>query len=224
MKKVFIFAVTIILPLTLLAKLTKEEIDTARFREAYASFIVQQDIIIDGKLNETVWQTGNWQSDFIQRNPNDGIPETYTTKFCVLYDDEYLYIGARAYDPEPQKIVAILSRRDDYTQSDWLYVSIDSYNDNRTAFEFGLNAAGVKHDIRRFDDENIDWEWDAVWDGSSYIDQDGWSAEWRIPFRELRFSSDNDMQWGFQVYRELPRHDNELSVWSYWAQSEEGFV
>ncbi|MBC8402918.1 MAG: hypothetical protein H8E14_15640 [Candidatus Marinimicrobia bacterium] len=105
-----------------------------------------------------------------------------------------------------------------------MYVSIDSYNDNRTAFEFGLNAAGVKHDIRRYDDNNMDENWDAIWDGNAEINHQGWSAEWRIPFRELRFTSAKEMEWGLEVYRELPRFNNELSVWSYWSQSDEGFV
>lgn len=195
-----------------------------RFREARAFNIQADKIIVDGKLDEDIWQKGYWESSFIQRDPNDGAPETYKTEFCVLYDAEYLYVGARAWDPEPQKISAILSRRDNDSQSDWMYVSIDSYNDNRTAFEFGLNAAGVKRDVRRFDDTNSDEDWDAVWDGDVNIDADGWTAEWRIPFRELRFTSGDNMEWGFQMGRVLPRHNSELSVWSYWSHSDEGFV
>ena len=202
-----------------------ETVDAMRLREAQATKIgADTKIIIDGNLGEPAWETGKWQTNFIQRNPNDGSPETYQTEFCILYDKEYLYIGVKAHDPEPDKISAILSRRDDYTESDWMYVSIDSYNDNRTAFEFGLNAAGVKHDIRRYDDNNMDENWDAIWDGNAEINHQGWSAEWRIPFRELRFTSTDEMEWGLEVYRELPRFDNELSVWSYWSQSDEGFV
>ncbi len=198
--------------------------DSNRLRELSASYIQDQKMEINGALAETAWQSGEWQTGLTQRNPNDGQPETYQTEFCVLFDDEYLYIGARAHDPEPEKISAILTRRDNYTESDWMYVSLDSYNDNRTAFEFGLNAAGVQHDIRRFDDDNVDWNWDAAWDGNAEINAIGWTAEWRIPFRELRFSSAEEMIWGLQFYRELPRHNNELSVWSYWSQGDEGFV
>ena len=214
----------LILPFLSIAKLTPEELDLFRLREATAVYINSEKLTIDGIIDEAVWQNSNWQEGFIQRDPNDGTPETYRTEFCVFYDNDYLYVGARAHDPESEKISAILTRRDNYSESDWMYVSIDSYNDNRTAFEFGLNAAGVKHDIRRFDDVNGDEEWDAIWEGDSHIDENGWTAEWRIPFRELRFTSSENMRWGFQVYRELPRHNNELSVWSYWSHSEEGFV
>ncbi len=214
----------ILLSLALSAKPTTVVDNTMRLREITAAYVERDRLDIDGKLTEQVWQSAEWQSGFHQRNPNDGQPETYPTEFCVLYDDEYLYIGARAFDPEPDKITAILTRRDEYTESDWMYVSIDSYNDNRTAFEFGLNAAGVKHDLRRYDDNSMDASWDANWEGKAKINSNGWSAEWRIPFRELRFTSTDKMQWGLQFYRELPRHENELSVWSYWGQSEEGFV
>ena len=224
MKRAIIFVMLVFIPCFIKAKLTIEELDTFRLRETSASLIKEQKIIIDGELDEAIWQSGNWQGNFIQRDPNDGSPETYKTEFCVFYDSDYLYVGVKAYDPEPDKIIAILTRRDSYSQSDWMYVSLDSYDDNRTAFEFGINAAGVKHDLRRFDDTNADDDWNAVWEGKSHINDEGWTAEWRIPFRELRFTSSDDMQWGFQMYRELPRHNSELSVWSYWSHSEEGFV
>ncbi len=224
MKKIFLTSLIFLLFTSISAKLTTEELDIFRNRQVTAVALHQNRVEVDGILDEPIWQLGNWQGNFIQRDPNDGSPETFKTEFCVFYDDENLYVGAKAYDPEPDKIIAILTRRDNYTESDWMYISIDSYNDNRTAFEFGINAAGVKHDIRRFDDTNADWEWDATWDGNSHINEQGWTAEWRIPFRELRFTSSDDMLWGFQIYRELPRKNNELSVWSYWAKGEEGFV
>ena len=224
MKVKHLLIMALLLPCFVSAKVTTEPVDTFRLRETKANYIGEIKIDVDGKLDEPAWHTADWQGDFIQRTPNDGTPGTYPTEFSVLYDNEYLYIGARAYDPNPDKISAILSRRDDYTESDWMYVSIDSYNDNRTAFEFGLNAAGVKHDVRRFDDGNADFEWDAVWDGDAHIDEKGWTAEFRIPFRELRFTSNDSMEWGIQMYRELPRLNNELSVWNHWRQSEEGFV
>ncbi|MBN2601132.1 MAG: carbohydrate binding family 9 domain-containing protein, partial [Candidatus Marinimicrobia bacterium] len=146
MRQSFIFGMILVLPLFSIAKLTFEELDLFRLREAIAVYIDSDKLTVDGIIDEPIWQEGNWQGGFIQRDPNDGSPETYKTEFCVFYDNDYLYVGARAYDPEPEKIIALLTRRDNYTESDWMYVSIDSYDDNRTAFEFGINAAGVKHD------------------------------------------------------------------------------
>lgn len=224
MRRTLTYLLIFILPYAVWGKLTSEELDVLRTRSATAIFLENHKIELDGKLDEPAWRLVKWESNFVQRNPNDGNPATYPTEFGIMYDENYLYVGARAYDPEPDKIISILSRRDDYTESDWMYVSIDSYNDNRTAFEFGLNAAGVKHDVRRFDDENMEEDWDAVWDGKTNIDDQGWTAEWRIPFRELRFSAGETMEWGLEFYRELPRHNSEFSVWNYWAHSEEGFV
>ncbi len=224
MTKILIVLLILVSPYIVWGKLTKEELDLLRTRSATAILLNGDNVDLDGKLDEPAWRLAKWESNFIQRNPNDGTPATYPTEFGVLYDHDYLYIGARAFDPEPQKISSILSRRDDYTESDWMYVSIDSYNDNRTAFEFGLNAAGVKHDVRRFDDDDMEEEWDAVWDGKVCVDAQGWTAEWRIPFRELRFTASDAMEWGLEFYREIPRHNNELSVWNYWSQSDEGFV
>ncbi len=193
-------------------------------RVVEAIYLEDASIKTDGVLDEEIWEKGSWQSDFTQNAPRDGMPASCKTRFKVFYDDECLYVGARAYDPNPSEIKAFLSRRDEYTHSDWMYISIDSYNDNRTAFEFGINAAGVLHDIRRFDDGNTDWDWDAVWDGSAHIDDEGWTAEWQIPFSELRFNASTDMEWGFHFYREAPNCDNEVSLWNYWSKSENGFV
>lgn len=193
-------------------------------REICAKNLKGSHIILDGKLSEAVWSQAEKSGNFTQRNPNDGRTATLKTEFSILYDDNYLYAGIRAWDDEPEKITGILTRRDEYTSSDWLYVSIDSYNDNRTAFEFGLNAAGVKHDLRRYNDDNADEDWDAVWDGQVNIDDKGWTAEFRIPLRELRFVSVDNMEWGLMVYREIPRFENELSVWNHWSRKENGFV
>ncbi len=181
-------------------------------------------IVIDGRLDDKIWESAPRQGDFIQRNPDDGSKGTQDTDFAVCYDSDVLYVGIRAYDDQPHLIDGILTRRDESSPSDWLYISIDSYHDHRTAFEFGLNAAGVKQDLRRFDDTNADFDWNAVWEGAVNIDDQGWSAEFAIPFRELRFNGSEELVWGFNVYREFPRNDNELALWSHWSHEETGFV
>lgn len=181
-------------------------------------------IVVDGRLDDKVWQNLPKQSDFLQRNPEDGAKPSQRTEFAVIYDADILYVGIRAFDDNPDQIEKILTRRDESSPSDWLYISIDSYHDHRTAFEFGLSAAGVKQDLRRFDDTNADFDWNAVWEGDVNVDEIGWTAEFAIPFRELRFNSSDEMEWGFNVYREFPRNDNELAIWSYWSHEETGFV
>ncbi|MCF7807996.1 MAG: carbohydrate binding family 9 domain-containing protein [Candidatus Marinimicrobia bacterium] len=181
-------------------------------------------IRIDGNLDDYVWEKAPRFGDFKQRNPEDGAAPSQDTEFAVCYDNEHLYVAVRAYDSDPSQITGILTRRDESSPSDWVYISIDSYNDNRTAFEFGLNAAGVKQDLRRYDDTNADFDWGAVWEGAVNIDAEGWTAEFAIPFRELRFNTGAEPIWGLNVYRELPRNDNELAIWNYWSHEQSGFV
>jgi hypothetical protein len=193
-------------------------------RRITASPINNGDVIIDGRLDEPIWESAHYESGFLQRNPNDGAPASQKTEFAVTYDSDYLYVGVKAHDTHPELIEAILTRRDESSPADWVYISIDSYHDHRTAFEFGLNAAGVKQDLRRFDDTNADFDWDAVWEGAVQITPAGWTIEFAIPFRELRFNTAESLLWGFNIYRELPRNDQELSIWNHWSHEESGFV
>jgi len=197
--------------------------DSVENKITYATKIPSQQITLDGELSESVWAKAVLADNFTQRQPEDGTDPSQETYFKVLYDNEYIYVGIRAYDTDPDKVQGILTRRDEYTPSDWLYVSFDSFDDNRTAFEFGMNPAGVQHDLRRFDDGNADYEWDAVWEGAVNTDREGWVAEFAIPFRELRYTASDAMTWGLQVYREYPRN-NELDIWNYFPKDESGWV
>ncbi|MEE9465624.1 MAG: DUF5916 domain-containing protein, partial [Candidatus Neomarinimicrobiota bacterium] len=180
-------------------------------------------IHIDGMIDETAWEGANFTSNFVQRDPIEGDLPTELTEFAVLYDDEYIYVAINSYDSDPAGIRSILSRRDEETPSDWVHIAFDSYGDNLTAFEFWLNPLGVKRDVRRYNDEGHDVNWDAIWEGEATIHSEGWSAEFRIPLRELRFSSREDQSWGLQVYRHISRK-NEDDYWTYWSKEEAGHV
>ncbi len=189
----------------------------------YTERVTSPGITIDGKLNDPAWQSAHFQSDMTQRQPLDGVPVSQRTAFSILYDNHNLYVGIYAYDSLVNAIKGILSRRDENSPSDWLYVGIDSYNDKRTAFGFGVNPAGVKADMRWYNDENQDQNWDGIWEGKASINNDGWSAEFKIPFRELRFSGSRALTFGLQIYRRINRL-NEEDWWANWPQNESGFV
>lgn len=173
------------------------------------------DIQINGVLDENVWSSARIASDFVQNFPNDGGKPSERTEVKVLYSDKYLYVGAIAYDSSPDSIAATLFRRDGDEFSDWFFVSIDSYNDNRTAFTFGVNPRGVQKDILFFNDVEEDILWDAVWDSETSINNKGWIAEFRIPLSQLRFtSSTNEQTWGINFERQIARHDE----FNYWAR------
>ncbi len=181
------------------------------------------DIILDGSLDESVWTFSDISKEFIQRDPVEGEPVSEETMFAILYDTEYLYVGIKASVTDENQITGLLSRRDEESPSDWLYVSVDSYNDNRTAFEFGLNPLSVKRDVRRYDDDMEDPNWDALWEGKAARYNGGWSAEFKIPLRELRFSDGDNHNWGIQIHRHIAEK-NEDAYWTYWPKEESGWV
>jgi hypothetical protein len=178
---------------------------------------------LDGRLDEAAWQAAPVFSDFTQLDPNEAEPATERTEIRVLYTDAALYVGVRAWDSQADQIAARLTRRDEYSPSDWIIVAIDSYHDRRTGFIFWVNPAGVKRDSYIFDDGNEDDTWDAVWDVACTVDPEGWTAEFRIPFSQLRFSKADENTFGFQVIRMVARN-NEESHWRLMPKEESGVV
>ncbi|MEZ4588239.1 MAG: DUF5916 domain-containing protein [Gemmatimonadales bacterium] len=178
---------------------------------------------VDGKLDDPVWQTAPRFGGFTQRDPHEGQAGTETTEFQVVYSNDALYIGVRAADSRPEQIAALLSRRDDWSPSDEITVMIDSYYDRRTGFSFTVNAAGVKRDVYLFNDNNEDSRWDAVWDAQVAIDSAGWTAEFRIPFGQLRFSRSPSNTFGFNVSRRITRL-NETQQWRLVPKDASGWV
>ncbi len=174
-------------------------------------------------LSEQGWQTLRPISAFIQREPKEGAAPSQKTEFRIAYDQTTLYVRVRAFDTEPDKIVTYLTRRDDNSPGDWLRVMIDSFHDRRTAYEFAVNPSGVKGDRYWFNDNNNDDSWDAVWDVQVSRDRDGWLAEFRIPFSQLRFTPGPTVTFGFAVVREIGRL-KETSTWPLLPRAATGFV
>jgi hypothetical protein len=184
-------------------------------------------IHVDGVLDEAVWATATPATEFVQQSPNDGRPSTERTEARVLFDGEAIYVGMRMYDAHPDSILAQLTRRDQGSTSDGARVFIDSYNDKRTAFVFGLNPRGVKDDFLRFDDgTGVDFGWDAVWDGEAHVDSLGWTAEFRIPLSQLRFNAatvNAGGRWGVNFRRYIARR-GETSFWAPISANANAFV
>ena len=180
-------------------------------------------IKIDGEFTEAAWQQAPAVTGFLQRDPNDGAPATYQTEARIAYDATSLYIAITAMDPEPAKIVGHRTRRDEGSPSDWVRVMIDSFHDKRSAFEFAVNPAGVKQDTYWFNDSNSDDGWDAVWDVSVSRKPDGWRAEFKIPFSQLRFQPTEATTFGLAFVRQIGRL-NETSTWPLLSKSASGYV
>lgn len=181
------------------------------------------EITLDGRLDEAVWATAEVADGFTQYEPSPGATASQRTEARVLYDDDALWVAIRAWDDAPDSITAQLTRRDQDSHSDELAVMIDSYFDRRTAFHFQVNAAGVKSDFYRFDDTDADRAWDAVWEVATSRDDRGWSAEFRIPYSQLRFRNSAEQQWGINFFRRIARH-GEISVWAPLSPEAASFV
>ena len=180
---------------------------------------------VDGRLDDLIWKTVPGITDFIQNEPNEGQPSTKKTTVQLAYDHEALYVAFSAHDSNPHAITSQLTRRDNFSPSDWLGFSVDSYNDHRTAFTFLVNPSNVKIDYKVSNDDfnDIDYNWDAIWEVKTAIYNNGWVAEFRIPFNQLRFQSQQDAVWGFQAMRIISRI-NELSYWSHRPKDTTSFV
>jgi hypothetical protein len=180
--------------------------------------------LLDGKLSETAWATAEIASDFTQKEPTPGAPASERTEARVLYDDAAIYVGMRMYDSQPDSIRAQLVRRDEGgAASDWASVFLDSYHDRRTGYHFGVTPRGSRLDMLHSEDTRADFNWDAVWEVATSIDSLGWTAEFRIPLSQLRYTVGGTGRWGIQFSREIARR-SELAHWRVNPPTEAGFV
>ncbi|MBC8186112.1 carbohydrate binding family 9 domain-containing protein [candidate division KSB1 bacterium] len=192
------------------------------------SLIVQavrthEKVIVDGILSETVWQNGNEVSKFTQREPIEGSQATEKTEVRIAYDDNALYIGARMFDSAPDSIIARLARRDAMVSSDYFAFFIDPYYDKRSGFYFVVTAAGTLMDGVLMNDDWDDDSWDGVWEVKTNIDDKGWTAEFSIPYSQLRFHKKDKYIWGVNFKRKILRK-NESDYLTFTPKDGSGFV
>jgi hypothetical protein len=180
-------------------------------------------IVLDGRLTEEPWLTAPAAGDFRQRDPDEGQPATERTEVRVLFDDAAVYIGARLFDRTPADIVRRLSRRDEGIDADYVEILIDPRHDHLTGAVFTVSAAASRRDGIVHNDSWVDHSWDAVWDSAVSVDDQGWVAEVRIPFSQLRFPAGTSQTWGLNLARFI-RRKNELAVWELVPKNESGMA
>lgn len=169
-------------------------------------------IRIDGRLDEPVWQKLTPQGDFLQMDPNEGQPISERTEVLVFYDHDKLYIAFRCFDSEPAKIDRWLDARDQRPQVDSVGIFLDPFGDKRSGYLFTVHAGGHQYDGLLAEGSDPDDTWDGIWESASRIEDWGWVAEVAIPFKSVRFST--DQPWGFNVRRDIPRK-NERAYWQF---------
>ena len=174
--------------------------------------------VLDGRDDDPVWQNAPLIEGFRQFAPAEDAPTTFRTTTRVVYDARNIYVFVRAYDPRPDSIVSLLSRRDVRTNSDQIKILFDSYHDRRTGVELMVNPAGVQRDAMMHSDVVEDVSWDGVWDVETRIDSLGWTAEFQVPFSQLRFNKADEHTFGFGVWRDIARI-NQRDSWPVYRGS-----
>ncbi len=175
---------------------------------------------MDGRMGGEVWSTADSIADFRQRDPAEGAAGSERTVAKILRDRDALYIGVRAYDREPGRVRAAQLRRDaDLSSDDNVMILIDSFHDRRGGFLFQTNPNGARWDAQITNQDNVNQDWNGIWEVATRRDSSGWTAIFRIPFRTLRFASGAGTAFGFNVRRFIRRR-NEEDLWRGWRRTE----
>jgi len=191
--------------------------------KTYKATSVSTAPVIDGLLDDEVWNQGEWIDDFTQFEPYNAQKPTQKTDFKILFDDDNLYVAIKSFDTSPDSIVKRLTRRDQ-VDGDMVGVAFDSFHDLRTSFLFGTSVAGVKFDqMLTNDGQNEDETWDPNWWVKTSVMDEGWIAEMKIPFSQLRFEKSSDDVWGLEVFRTVYRN-GEMSFWQHIPSDAPGLV
>lgn len=180
---------------------------------------------LDGRLDEDVWRTAPALTTFVQKEPVEGAAATDAMEIRFAYDDVALYVAGRMASTGP--VQAPMGRRDEGQLAELLEISLDTYLDRRTAYTFGVTAAGVRLDRYHPTDDSAadasDTGFDPVWEARVATVERGWTAELRIPFAQLRFNERTPQVWGLNVRRWAPSR-NEDVFWSLVPRTQKGWA
>ena len=208
-KIVYIFSLAVLL--------SSEPFSDYKIGKEYFIHKINSDISINGLMEEDSWNYANVISDYTQDFPYNGDKASLETEVRMAFDNKGIYIYARMYDDQPDKIQQRLAKRDDldngfWESSDWVMFSFDSRHDHQTGYLFAVNCSGVKADAMIYDDASYDIEYNSLWYAETNIDNLGWTAEIFLPFSSFEFDSETSEKWGFNSKRYIYRL-NEVDSW-----------
>ncbi len=188
---------------------------------------VEGEIRVDGKMDEGLWDQALKLDVGFEVRPSENIPAPVKTEVFLAYTESYVFVGIKAYDPDPSQIRARINDRDDIWDDDWAGILFDTFNDERRSYDFLCNPLGVQSDF--IEGLGINGgELDLIWDSKGLISDMGYTVEMAIPFSSLRFQrKDGDQIWGFDCVRSYPRSvRHHLGVFprdrdnnNYWSQT-----
>jgi hypothetical protein len=170
---------------------------------------------IDGRINDPAWEHATALGPFTQQTPHEGAEPTYPTDVKVLFDDEFFYVSVRAWDPEPEKLIAKTMRRDTSQRpDDRILITIDTFHDKRNGYMFSTNPNSARYEGIIENNQPPKVEWDGIWYAKARVDAEGWTCEFAFPFQSLAFDPEKT-SWGFNVMRSI-RRINEEDRWASW--------
>ncbi|HEY3102911.1 MAG TPA: DUF5916 domain-containing protein [Pyrinomonadaceae bacterium] len=168
--------------------------------------------VIDGKLDDEAWTHATVFKDFIQTRPGDNIPPSRETLMLIGYDSKHLYFGFHCFD-EPHNVRASVAKRDEVFGDDNVRVFLDTFNDQRRAYVLGWNPLGIQQDGILTEGSGTDFSVDIVMESKGMLTRDGWTVEVAIPFKSLRYEAGKGKLWGFNVWRNFFRFNDEIDSW-----------
>lgn len=199
----YLFLFTIIINFSLFAQ-TKPTLNIIK---------IENPLEINGKMDNTVWLLADPIEANYEIRPGDNTPAPEKTIIKALYDDENLYFGFVCFDSNPEDIRANLSERDKIFQDDYVIILIDTYGDGQKAYEISLNPFGIQGDLLATDNGE-DLSFDLTWFGAASINDSGWTAEMKIPFKSLAFEEVAEPNWKFNMVRTIPRSSRTQISWT----------
>lgn len=178
--------------------------------------------IIDGSLDEEIWKQSADFGDFLQIQPGDNISPSFPTNVYIGYDQTNLYIAFKAFDKG--KIRATVAKRDEIFDDDNVSIYLDTFNDQRRAYYLLFNPFGIQADAIFTEGAGSDFSVDIVMESKGMVIQDGYTIEVMIPFKSLRYEVGEGKSWGFHIFREIKRLNNEENSWMPISRDQVGLL
>lgn len=189
---------------------------------SYHAFKVDT-LSFDGEIQELFYRQHTPIDKFTQRTPFDGEPATEKSEVWFYYDNQNIYVGANLYDSEMDQLDLSINRKDVWSDTDYFIIYLDTYYDKTNCFYFGVNPGGAKLDGKFFNDEWNDATLDPIWEVKTKLHENKWSVEMKIPISQLRISDRKLEKWGFNVYREIKRKNEQVYFYPN-PRGSKGFV
>jgi hypothetical protein len=168
--------------------------------------------VIDGILNDEVWQNAAVFGDFLQISPGDNVAPTNPTEFMMAYDSKNLYMAYKVKQ-DPSTVRATVARRDNIFNDDYVLVYIDTFNDQRQAYVIFFNPLGIQADGTYTEGRGEEYSVDILMESKGVLTSDGFTIEAAIPFKSLRYEAGKDKKWGLHIFRRVKYMNNEYNSW-----------